>query len=152
MNNLNCEYVREVYPDVLHGKVTAGTSATVRAHIAHCAGCREEAELIERLHRVQVTLPAGSHERVFARLAQQPRVRWLPRYVALAAMLAAALMGGPVLLESLREPDGGSGSAAPTAAAGLGVVTVEAAMVTGAVSLQDLTVEELEQLLGEIES
>jgi hypothetical protein len=150
MNHLNCEYVREVLPDVLHGNAEARTVAAVREHLTECADCRAEFALIEGLKQAPVSVPAGLHERVLGALAARPRTRRLsPRHVALAAMLAAALIGGPVLFERLRPP--GATPEGPTSG-GLGVVTVEAAMVTGAGSLQDLTVEELEQLLGEIES
>ena len=152
MTNLHCEYVREVYPDVLHGNADASTVSAVRAHIAGCADCRVEAELIEGLRRTSLQVPAGLHERVVASLSTPARRRRFPlRHLAFAATLAAALIGGSLLLDSMRSP--GSRTATPPAGAGgLGVITVEAAMVTGTGSLQDLTVEELEQLLGEIES
>jgi hypothetical protein len=152
MNELNCEYVREIYPDVLRGTADANAIATVRAHLAGCADCRVEAELIERLYVAPVTVPAGLQERVLAGVRSAPAGRrFAARHVALAATVAAVLIGGPALLDSLRTPETPGGAAA-TISSGLGVVTVEAALVTGTGSLQDLTVEELEQLLGEIES
>ena len=152
MTNLHCEYVREVYPDVLHGSADASTATAVRAHIAGCAECRAEAELTEQLRRAAVEVPAGLHERVVAGLSTPARGRRFPvRHLAFAATLAAALIGGSLLLDSMRSP-GSRAATQPPGAGGLGVITVEAAMVTGTGSLQDLTVEELEQLLGEIES
>jgi len=151
MNNLNCEYVREVYPDVLRGTAPASTAAAVRHHLAGCGECRAEAELIARLQAALPPVPPGLHERIVADVAtRKPARRFAPRHLALAATVAAALIGGPMLLDNLRT----SQSAAPAHAGtrGLGVITVEAAMMTGTSSLQDLTVEELELLLGEIES
>ncbi|HEX6063919.1 MAG TPA: hypothetical protein VFZ04_06830 [Longimicrobiales bacterium] len=152
MTNLHCEYVREVYPDVLHGRAAASTVSAVRAHIAGCADCRAEAELIEQLQRTSLQVPAGLHERVVAGLRRPARGRRFElRHLAFAATLAAALIGGSLLLDSMRAPVSRAATQAP-GAGGLGVITVEAAMVTGTGSLQDLTVEELELLLGEIES
>lgn len=151
MTNLNCEYVREAYPDVLRGSAAVSTAAAVRHHIATCDECRAEAEMIARLQVAQPQVPAELHERIMAEVATRKRSRrFAPRHIALAATVAAALIGGPLLLNRLRAPE----LAAPVSAGnrGLGVVTVEAAMMTGTGSLQDLTVEELEQLLGEIES
>lgn len=145
MNSLNCEYVREIYPDVLNGTADAGTVATVRAHLAQCADCREEAALIDMLHGAPVIAPAGLNERVIAQLQRPARRAPRVRYLALAATVAAAVIGGAILFDA-GEP------AAPPATDGLGFVSVEDAMVSGTSSLKDLTVEELEQLLGEIES
>jgi predicted anti-sigma-YlaC factor YlaD len=143
--NLNCEYVRDVYADVLNNTADAATATAVRAHIARCDDCRAEAALIEELHRTIVTVPAGLHERIVGELRRPPR-RFELRHLAYAATVAAAVIGGSILLNqgARTEPD--------LAAEGLGFVTVEDAMVSGTSSLQDLTIEELEQLLGEIES
>ena len=151
MNTMNCEYVREVYADVLHGRAAAETVTAVRAHLAGCADCRDEIRLIEALHAATVTVPAGLHERVMGDVANSSPARGpAPRRWAMAATVAAALIGGTVLLNSDRSPVNPPAAAAEDG--GLGFVTVEAAMVSGTSSLQDLTVEELEQLLGEIES
>jgi exosome complex RNA-binding protein Rrp42 (RNase PH superfamily) len=146
MNNLNCEYVREVYPDVLNQTADAATVAAVRAHVARCAECRAETALIEQLHRAGVAVPAGLHERVVAQIKTSTTPRGLRvRHLAFAATVAAAVIGGTLLLDPSTHSDEQS-------QAGLGFVTVEDAMVSGTSSLQDLTVEELEVLLGEIGS
>lgn len=150
MNTLNCEYVRDIYPDVLHAKADANTVTAVRSHLAACAQCRAEAGVIEALFASHTRVPAGLHERIMRGASVTPRRRFAPRHLAVAATMAAALIGGSVLLNSQRGSVPGGASA--KAESGLGVVTVEAAMVSGTGSLKDLTIEELEQLLGEIES
>ena len=145
MNSLNCEYVREVYPDVLNGAAITETVATVRAHLANCAECREEAALIDMVYEAAIVAPAGLNERVMVGLQEPVRRAPRMRYLALAATVAAAIIGGTILFDTRAEPG------AP-ATEGLGFVTVEDVMVSGTASLKDLTVEELEQLLGEIES
>ena len=142
--NMNCEYVRDVYPDVLNNKAEASIATAVRAHIARCAECREEAVLIEQLRGAVTQVPAGLHERITAELTRPVRTFRL-RNIAYAATVAAAIIGGSILLRP--------GKPAPLPdAQGLGFVTVEDAMVSGTSSLRDLTIEELEVLLGEIES
>jgi hypothetical protein len=152
MNELNCEYVRDVYPDVLNGMADAATSAAVRAHMAGCADCREEAEAVAAIFAGSLIAPAGLHARVMAQLATPARRGFRARHLAMAATVAVALIGGSLLLDrdatSRSEPVVATEVAEP----GLGVVTFDAALVSGTESLQDLTVEELEQLLGEIES
>jgi predicted anti-sigma-YlaC factor YlaD len=143
--NLNCEYVREVYPDVLNNAADAATATVVRAHIARCDDCRAEAALIDELHRAVVKVPTGLHERIVGDLTRTRR-RFGMRHLAYAATVAAAVIGGSILLNQ------GERTKPAVAADGLGFVTVEDAMVSGTSSLQDLTIEELEQLLGEIES
>jgi predicted anti-sigma-YlaC factor YlaD len=153
MTNLNCEYVREVYPDVLNGSANADTSSAVRTHLASCADCRAHAALLTQLHAALVDVPAGLHERVLAGVKAVPRARRLgTNHYVLAATLAAALIGGSLFLNRTRTAETPTAVAAQREATGLGVITVEAAMMTGTGSLQDLTVEELEQLLGEIDS
>jgi predicted anti-sigma-YlaC factor YlaD len=150
MNQLNCEYIRDVYPDVLNGHVDAATATAVRAHMAHCAECRAEADAVAAIFAGALVAPADLHDRVIAEyrapvVARRGRGY---RYVALAATVAAAVIGGSVLFRVQS-----SGPVNPVALQpALGAVTVEAALVSGKESLQDLTVEELEQLLGEIES
>ena len=146
MNHLNCEYIRDVYPDVLHGKVDAATAADVRAHLAGCADCREEAALIEHVHAVSITAPIGLEQRILAHVSTRATSRTSRlRHLAFAATVAAAVIGGALLLDRGERP-------VQAASQGLGFVTVEDAMVSGTSSLQDLTIEELEQLLGELES
>lgn len=151
MNTVNCEYVREVFPDVLHGKADAELATVVRLHIAGCAECRAEAEVIAGLFGATVPVPAGLHERVIRAYQATSRARRIaPRHLAMAATVAAALIGGTLLIDSTRSPV--VTPVTTSQESGLGVVTVDAAMATGTGSLEDLTVEELEQLLGEIES
>ncbi|HET9440196.1 MAG TPA: zf-HC2 domain-containing protein [Longimicrobiales bacterium] len=153
MIKLNCEHVREVYPDLLHNRLDAETAELVRRHLAGCAECGAATALMTGIFEAPVAVPAELERRVLAHVHAQPAARQGSRHYLLAATIAAALLGGAVLMnrvQSMRSSgpvvhnDAGAG--------GLGVISVDQAMVSGKVSLQDLTVEELEQLLGEIES
>ena len=153
MNELNCEYVRDVYPDVLNGQADAALETAVRAHVARCAECREETDAVDAIFAGSIVAPPELRERVLAEWVAQPARRASGvRYIAIAATVAAALIGGSLLWN--RTSDNGGQPLVVNEQRGpdLGVVTVEAALVSGTESLQDLTVEELEQLLGEIES
>jgi anti-sigma factor RsiW len=156
MMKLNCEYVRDVYPDVVNGTAEPSLELAVRAHLAECEECRAEAALVDALHAEQIVLPAGLHERV-ARAAVQPQRRaWHLRRsdIAMAATLAAALLGGGLYLQLQDDtPAPATANAVQhTPAHGLGSVGVEDAMISGKSSLDDLSIEQLEKLLGEVQS
>lgn len=154
MNDVNCDYVRDALPDLLmeRGSENRGTGMVhapqLRAHLAACDDCRAEAAVLELLSIQRVTAPSGLEARVVSALAQpQPRAR-VPRHVlALAASVAIALVGGSVLLQVPRS------TADPVVNVRVyGFVGVEEAMLSGKASLNDLSEEELEMLLLEMES
>lgn len=150
MKPMTCEYVRDVYPDVLHGRADTSTADTVRQHLALCADCRAEAALLDQVFAAPAVPPAELEAQVLARVrgvqpAGSSHRRWL-----LAATVAGALLAGAVLVEQqLRTaPD----ALVENGDGGLGVIGVDGALVSGTASLSDWSVEELEQLLGEMES
>jgi hypothetical protein len=144
---MNCETIRDVYPDVLNGTAEPVLVQQVRAHVASCDECRGEIALIDSIHGAQTPVPAALHERVVrAASAPQPRWRVSRGGLAMAATLAAAVIGGSLLLESQNT------ASQQEAEEGFGFVSVEGAMMSGTTSLNDLSVEELEKLLGEMES
>lgn len=148
MSSLNCEYIRDVYPDVLNGTLPEAQAFLVRRHIAWCAECRGEAALVDALRAAERPLPVGLHERIMA--ASRMRFSRVRRSgLAMAATLAAVMIGGALLQ---RDPPDQPQQQVRWNAAGLGFVGVEDAMLTGKGSIEDLSVEELEKLLGEIES
>ncbi|MGQ0563219.1 MAG: anti-sigma factor family protein [Gemmatimonadota bacterium] len=147
MNQLNCEYIIEVYPDLLNGGLDAARALEVRAHVASCDECRADTALLDALHGEAVHLPDALRERVVqAALHSRPRRRISGGELAMVATLVLGLIGGGLLMRKSPAPP------APEAESGLGFVTVESAMLSGKASLEDFTVEELEQLLGEIDS
>lgn len=147
MKTLNCEHIRDVYPDVLSGTADSELAAAVRAHVASCDECRGEVALLEMIHAAPLHVPAGLHARVMEAMLEPKRSWRFSRHeLAMVATLAVALIGGSVLLETQSQPR-------PTERQpGFGFVSVEDAMMSGKASLDDLSVEELETLLQEIES
>lgn len=153
--NLNCEYVRDTYPDVLHGAVDDALAQRIRAHVAECAECRVEVALIDAIHAERLVVPPGLEQRTaHAATARRPRWRVSASTVAMAATLAAALIGGSLIMNSQNDQPAAVPAAAGRApnAAGIGAVGVDAAMMSGKSSLDDLSVEQLEKLLGEMQS
>jgi anti-sigma factor RsiW len=154
MSNLNCEYVRDVYPDALHGKMEPELAQRVREHVASCEECAAECALVATLHGHGEAVPSGLHERVLTALTQpKPRSVINPAYLAVAATVAVALIGGAILFDAER-PSSSSQQKPPVARSALhvGAVGVDATMLSGKSSLEDLSVEQLEKLLGEMES
>lgn len=151
MTDLNCEYVRDVYPDVLNGRVDGSAARLVYAHMAACDECRAEAALLEALHAQPAQAPpAGLHERIVLNAVRaRSRRRWSRSDLAMAATLAAALIGGSVIMQGRRAETGKRTVVSETA---IGFVNVDGIMLSGKASLDDLSVEELETLLGEMES
>jgi anti-sigma factor RsiW len=153
MTNLNCEYVLDVYPDVLSGKADAALAQSVRAHIASCDECRADAAVIEAIRAQPMSVPAGLHERVLHAAAQpQPRWRIGRGELAMAATLAVALIGGAIIMQTQIPSPTINTPVTAQSPHSIGAVGVEDAMLTGKTSLDDLSVEQLEKLLGEIES
>jgi anti-sigma factor RsiW len=150
---LNCEYVLDVYPDVLSGKADAALAQSVRTHIASCDECRADAAVIEAIRAQPTPLPAGLHERVL-HAAAQPQSRWRigRSELAMAATLAVALIGGAIIMQTQMPSPRVNAPVATQAPHSIGAVGVEDAMLSGKSSLEDLSVEQLEKLLGEIES
>ena len=95
-----CEQVREQLPDALAGTLRAEDAHTLFAHVAGCADCRAEAELLQVLRRHAPVTPAGLQARIVAATAAR-RTPWMlgrGRPALLAAALTGALLGGAVLV------------------------------------------------------
>lgn len=148
MMQLNCEYVRDVYPDYLNDALDAETAQQVRAHILTCDACASEAAILDALQLQASLVPADLHARVLAAAAlPQPRKR-LPRAaLVMAASIAIAVIGGIAVMQSADQPP-----AAAREPAAFGYVSVEQAMLSGKASLDDFSEEQLEMLLKEMET
>jgi predicted anti-sigma-YlaC factor YlaD len=148
---MNCEAVRDAYPNVINGSAAPAVVEAVRAHLSSCDECRAECALLDIIHAQPVVVPSGLHERVIAGVAnaRAPR-RFRVSDIAMAATLAAALIGGAIITRQTGEIS--APATVNTQPQTIGSISVEDALLTGKASLDDLSVEQLEQLLGEIES
>ena len=98
--------IQEVLPDLLHGKLDADARARVEAHVASCAECTEELEVLRTVKSAAVFIPPIDVDRVVRQIppyraivpareipARSRAVAWL-----VAASLALVVAGGGSLL------------------------------------------------------
>src|ERR1700694_4458776 len=112
MNNCTERDIQEMLPDLLHGKLGADARAQVEAHVASCAECREELEVLRTVKSAAVFIPAIDVDRVVSQIAPYRAIvpsREIPaRSRAVAWLVAASLVlvvagGGSVLLQKRTE-------------------------------------------------
>jgi anti-sigma factor RsiW len=103
--------IREALPELLHGRLDAAQAAKVRAHIASCAECASELELLERVQRIYSVAPAVNTAAI-VRALPRPRTR---RTFSLGVLRAAAaivvlLAGALVIRAAMSGSENGKGS------------------------------------------
>lgn len=148
MMELNCEYVRDAYPDHLTGRLDAGMMQEVRAHLLSCEACAREAEILDAVSSEQIVAPENLHASILAAAAlPEPRPKSGRAALVMAASIAVAVIGGIALLRS-----GEQRMAPAPESAGFGYVSVEQAMLSGKASLDDFSEEQLQTLLEEMET
>ena len=156
MTTTNCEHVRDVLPDLLADRLDPIEAAAVRAHVQRCADCRAELELAELIAQSRMSVPAGLEARVLSATAGRRKRVWTNTRYAVAASIAVAVIGGSAViapwLRSTNQPGPAALEVPAPEAVGPGWIGVQDAFLTGASSLRDLSVEELEKLLTEIDS
>jgi anti-sigma factor RsiW len=104
--------IKEMLPDLLHGRLAADARAQVEAHIAGCEDCTEELEVLRTVKSAAVFIPAIEVDQVVRQIppyrtivsaAQAPArpriVSWL-----VAASLAVLVLGGGSLLMIQKSP------------------------------------------------
>ncbi|HEY8832990.1 MAG TPA: zf-HC2 domain-containing protein [Gemmatimonadaceae bacterium] len=104
--------IKEMLPDLLHGRLAADARAQVEAHIAGCEDCSEELEVLRTVKSAAVFIPAIDVDQVVRQIppyrtivpaAQAPArpriVSWL-----VAASLAVVVLGGGSLLMIQKSP------------------------------------------------
>lgn len=151
MKALTCEEVRELLP------APGGEAGEVTHHLAGCAECRAEAALLASLRASAPAVPAALEQRVLGAVRARPlRRAWAgTRQLALAATLAAAVIGGGLVMRALdqgRDRPVSAGSS-PTGEPNGGTLPVlEDPAVYGGSALSSLTEAELESLLNRMGS
>lgn len=155
--NDRCEEVRARLPELAAGSLRGEGTAWLEAHLWACESCAAELRLVRALGAHEVALPAGLETRVRSALdeARRPRRRLPVARLAMAATVAFALITATLLA-------GGddAGENGPDAPAGTQEGLVEAPawpavdepLMRGGPALYQLSVEELEMLLQELES
>ena len=104
--------IKEMLPDLLHGKLDADARAQVEAHVASCESCAEELKVLRTVKSAAVFIPAIDVDRVVRQIAPYRAIvpaREVPaRSRAVAWLVAASLVlvvagGGSVLLQKRTE-------------------------------------------------
>lgn len=148
MKPLDCDRVRELLADRHRIGLVSGSHLQLEAHLDTCDACRADADVIRVVQAATVTLPAGLEDRVVAAVRRPPpRRRWVPAHFAIAASVVFALLAGGMLLR------GGGEGANPFGDVAVDVgPAIEQPLLQGAPSLAELSIDELEALLAEMES
>ena len=174
------EEMRDLLPMLVHGSLDAPAVLVVREHVASCAACRAELEVIERVGRMlEAATPTLDLSEIVAalptpRLRVMPgatvnaaapsvrRTRWMPRqYLAAAAsVLIVASLASPLLRRASDGPDlagvpdtGVLTVTTPGAEPGgsTSVAAASAISLTVEGGLSDLSDDDLTALLAELE-
>lgn len=155
MTSLSCDRVHDLLPEYAAGALDAVRRGLVDEHLAFCAACRAESELVAQVRASSLAVPAALEGRVVAAVRGRPAARrWgTPGQLAAAATLAAAVIGGALYFEGGRNgPIASSGTSAPGASESSVLPGVERPPLVGGSVLGDLTEAELQVLLDRMES
>jgi anti-sigma factor RsiW len=159
--------VRDFLPDLVHGRLGEIDTATMLAHIEACDACAAEVKLLRSVRQDAPLAPSIDVTRIVAALPSpvvapvseapaRPAYRtgaW--KFVATAAVVLVAAVAGTRLLDNpaelglpavVQEP--ATAEAASTAA----VATEPSASLAMVASVDDLTDDQLEELLGDLEN
>jgi anti-sigma factor RsiW len=163
--------IRELLPEYLHDRLDAAARARVAAHLTACEDCRAELATLEAVQRAYSRSPAIDTAAIVRALPRPAvRVRSTRRPVAwqIAAAVSFISLGGISLVVARSFFDGGAPVTAPAvvAPAGAGASASDSPRVAQAGTtspalrpaisfgggVDDLTAEDVESLLGALES
>lgn len=165
----DCENVeiREQLPELLHGRLGPSERAVVEQHLAGCAACRDELDVLRTARAVLIAAPTPRLDHAaIAAAVSRARVQVEPRPVRWrwAAAITVIVLGGTSVATAVRsfrgEPaidstyvtgpavvaQGDTPSAVPSAAA------ATPARLTAGGGIDDLADEDLEALIGNLET
>jgi len=161
MTDCTNETLRDLLPALAHDALSGEASARVRSHVAQCAVCTAEFDIIKHSRKIfaQATpsvdiaaivakLPTVATGRPVLTIERSPRPRFsMPRYAlaAAASLLIVATLALPTLFGT---GENGAGIDLDT----LPVAPTVPIAILGASTLDDLGSDELETLLAELET
>ncbi|MGH7447472.1 MAG: zf-HC2 domain-containing protein [Longimicrobiales bacterium] len=143
MNRYDCEAIRDLLPSLTRGEMLPHEAAPAELHLEGCAECRAQRAIVRLLQTTIAPVPPGLESRVIAVVHRRAARRGSPARLALAATLAAAVLGGAFVYDRLGR-DRVDVDAVSWAAA-------RDPLLHGDSELHDLSVEELEMLLEEMD-
>ena len=143
MNRYDCEAIRDLLPSLIRGEMLPHEAARAEEHLDGCVDCSAEADIVRLLQATLAPVPPVLEERVLHAVRRRAARRRLPAGMALAATLAAAVLGGTFAFRTLQTP-------APDYVA-VTWAAAEDPLLHGVSKVHELSVEELEQLLEQME-
>jgi predicted anti-sigma-YlaC factor YlaD len=144
MNPYDCEAIRDLLPSLTRGELLPHEATLAELHLDACAECSAEAEIVRMLQATLAPVPTGLEPRVIAAVRRRSHLRGRPARFALAATLAAAVLGGSLIHDRAGSASGLDVEAVSWAAA-------QDPLLHGGSELHDLSVEQLELLLEELD-
>jgi anti-sigma factor RsiW len=149
---MTCETARDMLPELARGALDEAVAAVVERHLDACPPCESERALLMLIRASAAPPPAGLEARI-ARAVRDgsSRSAKVPgRQLAVAATAAFAVLTGGLLLQGVVGDD--VAPASGVAEVTLGWPVVQDPILRATPALDDLSVEELESLLAELES
>jgi anti-sigma factor RsiW len=153
--------IRDQLPDYVHGRLDAGERARVAAHVATCAACAAEVALLETTRRLQTAAAPRIDTARIARALPSPPVRVARRRASsrlaswrIAAAIATVAIGGAsiAVIRGITTPAGDRmPSAQPVAVVAPAEPTESSVALPDAGHLSDLSDDDVESLLNDIE-
>jgi anti-sigma factor RsiW len=156
--------VRDFLPDLVHGRLGEVDTATMLAHIEACDACADEVELLRAVRRDAALAPAIDVAGIVAALPSPkvtpvmvPPAKTPPRpgawkLIATAAVVVVAAVTGLGIVDDPSKvglPGAAETAATAEAAASPSVASESLAI---AASFGDLTDDQLEELIGDLEN
>jgi hypothetical protein len=154
MTRFDCEATRDLLPLLVRDELTPSQASALTLHAEGCADCTADAAVIRLLHRTAPVAPPALEARVVQAVRRAPR-RWAPARLAMAATVAAAVIGGTLALQR---------TSLDLTAPATNVIVLDDSvpvmswavaddpMLRGGTTLQQLSLEELELILAELDS
>jgi anti-sigma factor RsiW len=144
MNRYDCETIRDQLPALVRGEMLPHEAARVEQHLDECDACRAEEKIVRLLHATLAPVPVGLEARVIAAVRRRAGRR-IPERLALAATVAAAVLGTSFFVQRMQE------SRATPDLNAVSWAAAEDPLLHGRSELHQLSVEELELLLAELD-
>lgn len=93
MNEVRCEWARDLIPDHVAARLSAAETAQIAAHLEVCAECRAEADVARLILAGQPQLPPGLAKRIRAAVRADRRPTRRPGWGLAAAAVAVLAVG-----------------------------------------------------------
>lgn len=171
MTECQSESMRDLLPEMAHGRLSAAAAAELRAHVNGCGECAAEFAVLETSRLVlQANAPRIDVAAITAAVTSRPALRverggaavptvarrsiWRSRQLLAAAASILIIVSVSLPLMNGARVDEAAGTALDTVAAvttDTPAVTVAAGLAVGE-GLTDLTADDLSTLLAELES